>query len=271
MDLKFRLQDGDLYEFKYSKYSDFIDNLEPESGVIIDVLEPFTFEDFKTAQIEYNKYLVFKDALEDIITTRKLWSKEELKEFSKYDLDNPVLEWLMIKETREEKEIKEKLSLDTLKIEDIKSDNIILYYLVNKTNQDKFISACYYGHLEVAQWLYSLGDVNIHILNEDTFLMSCYYGHLEVAQWLYSLGGVNIHSKNEAAFRYTCCNGHLEVAQWLYSLGETNIHIKKYAFRWACENGGLEVAQWLWSLGGFHKEGIETTHQPINDWLATLE
>jgi len=88
--LKFRLQDGHIFEFKYSKYSEFIDNLEPEPGIIIDVLEPFTLEDFETAQIEYNKYVVFKEALEDIITTRKLWFKEELRELVKYDLNNPV-------------------------------------------------------------------------------------------------------------------------------------------------------------------------------------
>ena len=205
--LKFRLQDGHIYDFEYSKYSDFIDNLEPEPGVIIDVLEPFTLEDFETAQIEYNKYVFFKESLEDIITMRKLWSKEELKELSKYDLNNLVLEWLMIRETREDKEIKEKLSLDSFHIREIKSDNIILYYIVDETNQIKFKWACYNGHLKSAQWLYSIGYVNIH----------------------------------------------------------------SGAFFWACIFGHLKVAQWLWSLGGFHKKNINSTHQPIIDWLATLE
>ena len=250
MDLKFRLQNGHIYDFEYSKYSDFIDNLEPEPGVIIDVLEPFTLEDFETAQIEYNKYVVYKEALEDIITKRKLWSKEELRELSKYDLDNPVLEWLMIKNTREEKKIKEKLSLESFQIKNLDSDNIILYYLINKTNEYKFSWACKKVHLEVAQWLYSLGDVNIHIQYEDAFRWACSNGHLEVAQWLYSLGEVNIHIMDEYAFKMACLNGHLEVAQWLYSLGGVNIHINnELAFRLACYMGHLEVAQWLYSIG----------------------
>jgi len=270
--LKFRLTDNNIFEFKYSKYSEFIDNLEPEPSVIIDVLEPFTLEDFETAYREYNKYVAFKEALEDIITIRKLWSKTELKELVKYDLNNPVLEWLMIRETRDDKEIKEKLSLDSFEIFQIKSDSIILYYLVNKTNEYKFINACQKGHLEVAQWLYSLGGVNIHIDDEYAFSWTCRMGHLEMAQWLYTLGGVNIHIYNECPFRWACEKGHLEVAQWLYSLGGLNIHIdNEYAFRWACGNGHLETAQWLWSLGGFHKEGIETRHQPIKDWFATLD
>jgi len=256
--LKFRLTDNNIFEFKYSKYSEFIDNLEPEPEVIIDVLEPFTLEEFETAQIEYNKYVVFKEALEDIIKNKNLWSKEELKELSKYELNNPVLEWLMIMETRDEKEIKEKLSLVSFKLSEIKSDNIILYYFVDKTNQDKFNWACEKGHLEVAQWLYSLGDVNIHIFNEYPFRWACQKGHLEVAQWLYSLGDVNIHINDEEAFICTCRNGHLEVAQWLYSLGNVNIHIYNgMALKLASKEFHLEVAQWLWSLGGFHKDGIE--------------
>ena len=223
--LKFRLQNGHIYDFEYSKYSEFIDNLEPESGVIIDVLEPFTLEDFETAQIEYNKYVIFKEALEDIIKNKKLWSKEELKEFSKYDLENPVLEWLMIKETRKDKEIKEKLSLDSLKIDQVDKDIIILYYLVDKTNQNKFCWACEKGHLKVAQWLYSLGGVNIHSEDEKAFRVACKNGHLEVAQLLYSLGGVNIHIMDESAFRLACKEGHLEIALWLYSLGDVNIHM----------------------------------------------
>jgi ankyrin repeat protein len=320
--LKFRLQDGHLYEFKYSKYSDFIDNLEPESGVIIDVLEPFTLEDFETAQIEYNKYVVFKEALEDIIKNKKLWFRRELKEFSKYDLDNPVLEWLMIRDNREDKEIKKILyynydDLDYLSFNEElkikKMDSIILYYLLNGNKQRKFnlacknghlkvaqwlytyngiyegdkinihhyfetpfISACENGHLEVAQWLFSLGEkeekIKIHIDEDRAFTWACANGHLEVAQWLYSLGGVNIHARNDDAFCWSCKKGHLEVSQWLYSLGGVNIHsADDFAFKWACYNSHLEVAQWLWSLGGFHKNDIKTTHQPINDWLATLE
>jgi len=154
--------------------------------------------------------VVFKEDLEDIITKRKLWSKEELRELSKYDFDNPVLEWLMIKNTREEKKIKEKQI--PLRSFEIKYDNIILYCLSENTREfipDKCMWACRRGHLKVAKWCY--------------------------------LVGLKLDFDDEIFIREACYNGH------------------------------LEVAQWLWSLGGFHRNYIYTDHQPIIDWLATLE
>jgi len=307
--LKFRLTDDNIFDFEYSKYSDFIDNLEPEPGIIINVLEPFTLEDFETAHLEYHKFVKLKEKIEDIITTRKLWSKYELKELSKYDLDNPVLEWLMIRETREDKEIKEKLSLDSFYLQQIKNDNIILYYLIPKSNEELFYSSCSKGHIKTAQWLFNLGDLNIvyddflkifqdacryghldilqwlytfeysknmNISNyEELFMISCSNGHLEVAQWIYTINDIekiDIHLEGERFFRSSCYYGHLEVAQWLYSLGGVNIHIfNNMAFIWACKNGHLNVAQWLYSLGGFYKDGVYSIEQPILDWLATLE
>jgi len=291
--LKFRLTDNNIFEFKYSKYSEFIDNLEPEPEVIIDVLEPFTLEDFETAYLEYNKYVVFKNALKDIITIRKLWSKEELKEMLKYDLNNPVLEWLMIRETRDDKEIKETLSLDSLELKNIDKDDIILYYLVNKTNQIKFKCACFKNHLKMAQWLYSLEDtekINIHLNNEEAFKLTCQYGHLEMAQWLYSLGDtekINIYNNNEEAFKLTCRFGHLEIAQWLYSLKDTekiNIHHdNENAFKLSCKYGHLKMAQWLYSLEDSEKININIDkhypfyislnqgHLEVAQWLYSLE
>ena len=44
--------------------------------------------------------------------------------------------------------------------------------------------------MEVANWLYSLDDVNIHARNDTAFNISCYKNRIEVAKWLYSLGGI---------------------------------------------------------------------------------
>jgi hypothetical protein len=68
------------------------------------------------------------------------------------------------------------------------------------------------------------------------FPSACIYGHLSVAQWLYGLGGVDIHVDNERAFRGACAEGHLAVAQWLYTLG-ADIHTwNDYALRFACHS-----------------------------------
>jgi len=287
--LKFRLTDNNIFEFKYSKYSEFIDNLEPEPGVIIDVLEPFTLEHFETAQNEYNKYIVFKEALEDIITTRKLWSKKELMELSKYDLNNPVLEWLMIMETREDKEIKEKSLSKIIDIffDSIKFDSIIQYYIIDFNNQTKFNWACKNGHLKAAQWLYlnsqsiptsafyvyEIDKININYFYDLPFKRACENGHLEVAQWIYSIGIVEFPFIFEYVFRLACENGHLEVAQWLYSLRNDKVNIRfEYLFGIVCEKGYLEVAQWLYSLGGIEKEIIYSISNPICiKWLNSLK
>jgi hypothetical protein len=103
-----------------------------------------------------------------------------------------------------------------------------------------FRRACRNGHLFVAQWLYDLGYVNIHILNGKVFRDVCCQGHLSLAQWLYGLNGFDINAENEYAFRMACCNDHLLVAQWLYELDGTSGH--------------LSIAQWLYGI----------------DWVSTL-
>jgi len=76
-------------------------------------------------------------------------------------------------------------------------------------------------------------------------------GHLEIAQWLWSLDPTfNVHQMEESAFRYACKRGYLKVAQWLWSLDhEINIHIREEeAFRWSCYYHKVDVAEWLLSL-----------------------
>ena len=99
--------------------------------------------------------------------------------------------------------------------------------------------------LFIAKWLYSFGNIDIHMMEEYIFRLCCEYGHLEVAKWLYSLGNINIHINNEAAFRYSCGIGQLHVAKWLYSLEYINIHtMDDDAFLISCEKGHFEVAKW---------------------------
>ena len=163
----------------------------------------------------------------------------------------------------------------------IKEMNVLDNYskdLIIKANK-RFVWNCQNGYLTVAQWLYSLSDVNIHVIDEYAFRRSCSNGHLTVAKWLYSLGEeidqtdsyelaskkqcrVNIHTNEEYAFRWSCANGHLTVAKWLYSLGEgmdrtdpssscingqsnVNIHAR---YNFAFNYGNEDVLNWLNTL-----------------------
>ena len=135
------------------------------------------------------------------------------------------------------------------------------------------------GHIDIAKWLCSLYHVNIHD-HDEKFRWFCKNGYFDMAQWLYSLGCIDIYACNEA-FHLSCDYGHLEITIWLYSLIGGNIHIdNNYAFRRACSHGYLSMAQWLYSLGGidihannkyaFHWANINR-HVNVIEWLQTIK
>jgi hypothetical protein len=173
--------------------------------------------------------------LHDSITTRK-------RKWRELSDGNPVYEWLF------------PISEYTMVVNC--TTDVYSYYCDTKLPKEKtnFQSLCKSGNLEVAQWLYSLGCVNIHACNNIAFKYACSCGHLEMTQWLYSLG-VSIHTYVNRAFREACVDGHLEMSQWLYSLGNVDIHLdNNWVFHLACVNGHLEISQWLYSLGCIYKD-----------------
>jgi hypothetical protein len=82
-----------------------------------------------------------------------------------------------------------------------------------------FQTCCSRRHFEVAQWLASLGGVDVHANINSDFWLACVFGKLQAAQWLWSLGGVDIHADKDKVFRDTCENRHREVARWLVCVG----------------------------------------------------
>jgi hypothetical protein len=110
-----------------------------------------------------------------------------------------------------------------------------------------FFGAWMGGHLEMAQRLYSLFDIEIHSSNNDlAFQSACSRGHLQVAQWLYSLGGIDINVNENFPFESACVNGHLSLGQWRQSLGAMNTHVSKDdVFYSLCIIDHFEIAQWL--------------------------
>ena len=114
-----------------------------------------------------------------------------------------------------------------------------------------FRATCENGHINIAKWLYSFGSVDIHVYNDISFWRTCVNGHVELAKWLYSLGDIDIHADGDMFFRLSCSYGRIEVAKWLYSLGDVDIHsYNDNAFFSSCKFGHIQVAKWLYSLGG---------------------
>lgn len=146
---------------------------------------------------------------------------------------------------------------------------------------NQFHKLCICGHLEMAQQLF-LNNTNkligIEIKINDIFAVTCYYGQLEVAQWLYSIiPSINVSVDDEFPFRSACEHGHLKVAQWLHSIKPTlNVSTEKeYAFRRACRNGHLDIAQWLLEIQPTIKVSDNYVHHyfglKVRQWLYYIK
>lgn len=78
------------------------------------------------------------------------------------------------------------------------------------------------GDLAAAQAAVA-NSASVHALEWSAPLqLACLEGHLEVAQWLHSVGAplnATDSVKGEAPLHHACSAGHLEIAQWLCSVG----------------------------------------------------
>ena len=100
------------------------------------------------------------------------------------------------------------------------------------------------NYTKLFRYLYISG-----IEHENCFEFACCHGNLQLAQWLYSMGNVDIHYGDEFVFREVCARGYLEIAKWLFSLGAVDIHARQdLPFRWALHNNQSEMMGWLCSL-----------------------
>ena len=308
MAFRFLLITGEVYEFKgFNGYSRLLDS----GSNLYQVPDTFTLEDIETAQKEFNKYVGLKEALEDIVKNRKLWSKEELVEFCKYNLDSPVLEWLEVKETPEEKELREFIMLDSEeyyeyseeedeKVKKLKTDSIILNYIIPDKLESSFIFACKNGFTKVAKWLYMVHnplDFNTTIsdipLLRLSFYLACSNGYLELAQWIYEISKPfeilipgylrpeRIITKYELkqSMSFSCIKGQLGVVQWLYSLIQPiEQHVLQLLFDDSIENLHLELAQWIYSICDFkltcrachiYSEACERGQLELAEWVKS--
>ena len=113
------------------------------------------------------------------------------------------------------------------------------------------------GDLAAAQAAVANSASSVHALELSTPLqLACLEGHLDVAQWLHSVGAplYAISSPGWTPLHQACFKGHLEVAQWLHSVGAplnaTDSSPEGVSpLHQACSMGHLEMAQWLCSAG----------------------
>jgi hypothetical protein len=104
------------------------------------------------------------------------------------------------------------------------------------------------GPLEMVQWYYHTYGENIE--NKDythAILKACKKGHLDIAQWLYSMRPTITHDF-EAYFQFACKNGYMDIVEWIMSVNpDTDITKRKeYVFTYACRSGKIEAMKWLY-------------------------
>ena len=103
-------------------------------------------------------------------------------------------------------------------------------YDVRSFTNKAFQYACCQGHLDVANWLYTVFHLTIkdvRSMDNMAFRFACEYGRLNVAKWLYTvfqLTVADVRSENNDAFRCAYRMGHQDVCDWLVAtFGESVI------------------------------------------------
>lgn len=93
---------------------------------------------------------------------------------------------------------------------------------------------------------HGLSSVNIHAHDDYAFRIACRFGRLEVAQWLWSMGGVDVHVLAEA-FVVASRSGNLSLVNWLHDeiLGSVDDFALERGFVSACRSGNIDLVAWF--------------------------
>ncbi len=164
-----------------------------------------------------------------------------------------------------------------------------------KNDKMLFIHACESGHLEIAQWLYSINP-DMHMRRfEYAFMWSCMYDMMDVVKWIYSVKpDINIiancgrhadmfENPNIDGFTMACYNGYLDIAKWLYEINPEKIKegMMKYdTFAIVCSanknDNPLDTLKWLYEI---NPDSITSdayrhalmTHNDIATWIREIK
>jgi hypothetical protein len=98
------------------------------------------------------------------------------------------------------------------------------------------------------EWLYGYGfSDNIHNNCEYAFKISCRHGRQKIAQWIYSLGNID-NNLLIREFQESCRCGSPKIIKWIYNLGIITDCILNEVFIISCESDDINIAKLLFNL-----------------------
>ena len=197
------------------KLSAYINNMNnPYLTNIIDRIKPLYEEDYPPVNMYFIQLL--KDL--DFLESKKRIDLFVLIHFSLMRYD--VLKGLNDTINYEYKQIKFKDNLKGTCMLLGLVDILKLSHFKFKFSGMDFVHSCEYGHLEVVQYIYNIGEINIHFSKELSFRSACRSGNLEIVKWLLEIEPqINIHIHNDLAFVEGCKNGNITLVKFLFELG----------------------------------------------------
>ncbi|AYV83289.1 MAG: hypothetical protein Hyperionvirus5_95 [Hyperionvirus sp.] len=93
-----------------------------------------------------------------------------------------------------------------------------------------FKSAVAWGALDICKKMVVEYNHDIRSYDQVAFRISCFRGLIEMAEWLYSCGGVDVHIRSDEPFKDACEKKHFWIIRWLLSVEKFNDDIiNKYA------------------------------------------
>ena len=126
---------------------------------------------------------------------------------------------------------------------------------MNRNYQKLCYKLVEWGQFEPVQGLFTFhSDIQTKTNVDFIFRIACMNGHLEIAQWLFTIHPTLDHG---SAFHLACLTEQLHVVQWLYTLTPPPIELLANCFmRVQSQSGETELAKWLLNIEGV-KEKVD--------------
>ena len=128
---------------------------------------------------------------------------------------------------------------------DIRSYNIEIakwIYTLKEVDLDDIFPTSFYNKDDIVpKLIYSLKNINVQSKNK-AFEIVCKKNNIELAKWVYSLGDINIHNNNDYIFNIS---NNLELIKWLLSLDEFSEDSLNNKLIESVENDEFELFEFL--------------------------